>query len=141
MSRAFEAEDSVVSHQRRAVKTAGGGVASHELVSALFRTFYKWGSARTGVALSVSTTVGGVLGEIVSGPVIDKLMERARKRTGRVRPEARLHGMWPAIFLLPAGLLMFGFCIENHELKHSYIGVTVGMALTCKSLLCCPESF
>lgn len=41
-----------------------------QTVSALFRTYYKWGSARTGVALSVSTTIGGVLGEIVSGPVI-----------------------------------------------------------------------
>ncbi|KAJ7739364.1 MFS general substrate transporter [Mycena metata] len=108
-----------------------GSVMPNQTVSALFRTFYKWGSARTGVALSVSTTIGGVLGEIVSGPVIDKLMERTRKRTGRVRPEARLHGMWPAIFLLPAGLLMFGFSIENHALKHSYVGVTVGMALTC----------
>lgn len=39
--------------------------------------------------------------------------------------------MWPAIFLLPAGLLMFGFSIANHELKHSYIGATVGMAVTC----------
>lgn len=43
--------------------------------------------------------------------------------------------MWPAIILLPAGLIMFGFCIENHEMKHSYVGVTVGMALTCKSFL------
>ncbi|KAF8202617.1 MFS general substrate transporter [Mycena galopus ATCC 62051] len=104
-----------------------------QTVSALFRTYYKWGSARTGVALSVSTFVGGVLGEIVSGPVIDKLMERARKREGHVLliSEFRLHGMWPAIFLLPAGLLMFGFSIANHELKHSYIGTTVGMALTC----------
>lgn len=40
--------------------------------------------------------------------------------------------MWPAIFLLPAGLLMFGFSIENHELKHSYVGATVGMAVSCK---------
>ncbi|KAJ6600945.1 MFS general substrate transporter [Mycena vulgaris] len=102
-----------------------------QTVSALFRTYYKWGSARTGVALSVSTTIGGVLGEVVSGPVIDKLMERSRKRSGRVRPESRLHGMWPAIFLLPAGLLMFGFSIENHALTHSYIGATVGMAVTC----------
>ncbi|KAJ7761199.1 MFS general substrate transporter [Mycena maculata] len=108
-----------------------GSVLPAQTVSALFRTFYHWGSARTGVALSVSTTIGGVLGEIVSGPVIDKLMERSRKREGRVHPESRLHGMWPAIFLLPAGLLMFGFSIENHELKHSYIGATVGMAVTC----------
>ncbi|KAJ7146602.1 MFS general substrate transporter [Mycena epipterygia] len=108
-----------------------GSVMPAQTVSALFRTYYKWGSARTGVALSVSTTIGGVLGEIASGPVIDKLMERSRKRSGRVRPESRLHGMWPAIFLLPAGLLIFGFSIDNHELKHSYIGATVGMAVTC----------
>ncbi|KAJ7264475.1 MFS general substrate transporter [Mycena haematopus] len=108
-----------------------GSVMPAQTVSALFRTFYKWGSARTGVALSVSTTIGGVLGEVVSGPVIDKLMERSRKREGRVRPEARLHGMWPAIVLLPGGLLMFGFSIAHHELTHSYIGVTVGMAITC----------
>ncbi|KAJ7463674.1 MFS general substrate transporter [Mycena latifolia] len=106
-----------------------GGILT--TVSGLFRTYYKWGSARTGVALSVSTTIGGVLGEFVSGPIIDKLMERSRKREGRVRPESRLHGMWPAIFLLPAGLLMFGFCIEHHALKNSYVGATVGMAITC----------
>ncbi|KAF7289002.1 MFS general substrate transporter [Mycena indigotica] len=111
-----------------------GSVMPAQTVSALFRTFYQWRSARTGVALSVSTTVGGVLGEVVSGPVIDKLLERSRKREGRVRPEARLHGMWPAVFLLPAGLLMFGFCIANHELKHSYVGATVGMAITCFSV-------
>ncbi|KAJ6527775.1 hypothetical protein B0H19DRAFT_1083863 [Mycena capillaripes] len=39
--------------------------------------------------------------------------------------------MWPAIFVLPAGLLLFGFSIANHKLKHSYIGATVGMTLTC----------
>ncbi|KAJ6556439.1 hypothetical protein B0H19DRAFT_1235573 [Mycena capillaripes] len=113
-----------------------------QTVSALFRTYYKWGLARTGVALSVSTTIGGVLGEIVSGPVIDKLMDRSRKRTGRPSPrdaysqshniiQSRLHGMWPTIFFLPAGLLMFGFSIANHDLEHSYIGATVGMAVTC----------
>lgn len=37
--------------------------------SALFRTFYGWKSARTGLALSLSTTIGGVLGEIIAGPV------------------------------------------------------------------------
>ncbi|KAJ6527777.1 major facilitator superfamily domain-containing protein [Mycena capillaripes] len=70
-----------------------------QTVSALFRTYYKWGSARTGVALSVSTTIGGVLGEVVSGPVIDKLIARSRKRTGRVRPESRSVSSLP--YLLP----------------------------------------
>ncbi|KAF7320698.1 MFS general substrate transporter [Mycena chlorophos] len=111
-----------------------GSVMPAQTVSALFRVYYGWGSARTGVALSVSTTIGGVLGEVVSGPVIDKLLERSRKREGRVRPEVRLHGMWPAAILLPGGLLMFGFCIANHELKHSYVGAAVGMAITCFSV-------
>ncbi|KAJ7225197.1 major facilitator superfamily domain-containing protein [Mycena rebaudengoi] len=62
-----------------------GSVMPAQTVSALFRTYYHWASARTGVALSVSTTIGGVLGEVVSGPVIDKLMERSRKREGHVR--------------------------------------------------------
>ncbi|KAF7378344.1 MFS general substrate transporter [Mycena sanguinolenta] len=108
-----------------------GSVMPSQTVSALFHTYYKWGSAHTGIALSVSTITGSILGETVSGPVIDKLMERSRKREGRVRPESRLHGMWPAIILLPAGLLMFGFSIAHHELTHSYIGVTVSMTLTC----------
>ncbi|KAJ7075600.1 MFS general substrate transporter [Mycena belliarum] len=108
-----------------------GSVMPAQTVSALFRIFYKWRSARTGVTLSVSTTIGGVLGELVSGPVIDKLMERSRKRSGRVRPEVRLHGIWPAMILLPGGLLMFGFCIANHELPRSYIGAAVSMAITC----------
>ncbi|KAJ7614768.1 major facilitator superfamily domain-containing protein [Mycena rosella] len=90
-----------------AVALTLGSVMPSKTVSALFRTCYKWNSARTGVALSVSTTIGGVLGEVtVSGPVIDKLMERSRKREGCVRPESRLHGIWPAIFLLPADLLI-----------------------------------
>lgn len=37
--------------------------------SALFKTFYGWKSARTGLALTLSTTIGGVLGEIIAGPV------------------------------------------------------------------------
>ncbi|KAF7312921.1 MFS general substrate transporter [Mycena kentingensis (nom. inval.)] len=108
-----------------------GSVMPAQTVSALFRNFYGWRSARTGVALSVSTTVGGVLGEVVAGPVIDKLLERSRKREGRVRPEVRLHGIWPAVVLLPAGLLIFGFSIHNNEAKNSYVGATVGMAITC----------
>lgn len=46
-----------------------GSVGPAQTASALFRTFYKWKSARTGLALSLSSTIGGVLGEIIAGPV------------------------------------------------------------------------
>ncbi|KAF7378204.1 MFS general substrate transporter [Mycena sanguinolenta] len=120
----------ILDHSSDSLALSLFSVMPSQTVSALFRTYYKWGSAHTGIALSVSTTIGGILGEIVSGPDIDKLMERSRKREGHVCPESRLHGMWPAIILLPTGLLMFGFSITHHELTHSYIGVTVSMALT-----------
>ncbi|KAF7342423.1 MFS general substrate transporter [Mycena venus] len=89
------------------------------------------------VVLAFFGAVAYTLGSVMPAQTVsalfkkDKLLERSRRREGRVRPEARLHGMWPAAFLLPAGLLVFGFSISNHELKHSYIGVTIGMAVTC----------
>ena len=46
-----------------------GSVGPAQTSSALFRTFYKWKSARTGLALSLSSTIGGVLGEVIAGPV------------------------------------------------------------------------
>ncbi|KAJ7794078.1 major facilitator superfamily domain-containing protein [Mycena olivaceomarginata] len=88
-----------------------GSVMPAQTVSALFRTYYKWGSARTGVALVKREYLPLEVysGEIVSGPCHrtppsprpylsnphltaywqDKLMERSRKRDGRVRPESR----------------------------------------------------
>ncbi|KAJ7673222.1 hypothetical protein DFH06DRAFT_1123947 [Mycena polygramma] len=99
-----------------------------QTVSALFRTYYKWGSARTGVALSMSTTTGGLLGELVSGPVIDELMERSRKHEGHIARNVAGNISPPH-----RGLLMFGFSIMNHELEQSYIGATVGIAVTSKS--------
>ena len=70
--------------------------------SALFRIYYGWQSARTGLALSLSTTIGGVLGEVIAGPVTvstrasselstfntdfclqDRLISRSRLKTGK----------------------------------------------------------
>lgn len=107
-----------------------GSVMPALTCSALFKVFYKWKSARTGVALSVSTTIGGVLGEIVAGPVTDRLISRSRQKTGKLHHEQRLKAMFPGAVLLPAGLLIFGFSIENSHLKDSYIGACVGMAVS-----------
>jgi len=108
-----------------------GSVMPAQTVSALFRTYYNWHSAHTGVALSLSTTIGGVLGEIFAGPVTDRLILSSRKREGRVVPEARLQAMYPGVVLLPIGLVIFGLMIKFHDLKNSFVGVCVAMALTC----------
>ena len=99
---------------------------------ALFHTFYGWDSAHTGVALSVSTTVGGVLGEIVAGPVTDKLMRSARKRAnGKVKPESRLHAMWSGFTLMPIGLVIFGAMLRFHSIQNSWVGACIAMGVTC----------
>lgn len=109
-----------------------GSVMPAQTVSALFRTYYQWNSAHTGVALSLSTTVGGVLGEIIAGPVTDRLMSTARKRAGgQVKPESRLHAMWPGFILMPIGLVIFGCMIRFHELKNSWVGACFAMGITC----------
>ncbi|KAJ7598968.1 MFS general substrate transporter [Mycena floridula] len=109
-----------------------GSVMPAQTVSALFRTYYNWHSAHTGVALSLSTTIGGVLGELFAGPVTDRLILASRmKAQGRILPERRLHAMWPGAVLLPIGLVIFGLMIRFHELKNSWVGVCIAMGTTC----------
>jgi hypothetical protein len=101
------------------------------VIQALFHTYYGWDSAHTGVALSVSSTVGGVLGEVIAGPVTDRLMRIARTGAdGKVKPESRLHAMWPGVVLLPAGLLIFGFMIRFHKMHNSWVGACIAIGLT-----------
>lgn len=106
-----------------------GSVAPAQTVSALFKTYYGWASARTGLTLSLSTTIGGVLGEFVAGPVTDILVRRGRKRTGKLHHEERLKAMIPGVILLPIGLLIFGFCIKNYTAESSYVGAAVALAV------------
>lgn len=100
-------------------------------MQALFHTYYGWNSAHTGVALSVSTTVGGVLGEIMAGQVTDKLMRSARKHAnGQVKPESRLHAMWSGLISMPIGLVIFGAMIRFHSVENSWVGACIAIGVT-----------
>ncbi|KAH8922967.1 MFS general substrate transporter [Atractiella rhizophila] len=97
----------------------------------LFHELYGYKAGRTGLVLSLSTTIGGVAGELVAGPVIDRLMATYRKRNeGKVIPEWRLYGMWPGAILLPIGLIIFGVCIHFSD-RVSVAGPAAGAAITC----------
>jgi hypothetical protein len=59
-------------------------------------------------------------------------MYAARKKAGgEIKPESRLHAMWPGVFLLPVGLVIFGLMIRFHDLKNSDVGACIAMATTC----------
>jgi hypothetical protein len=66
--------------------------------------FYQFPVGRIGLCLSLSTTIGGVLGELAAGPVIDRLLHNARAKGDAPLPETRLKGMYPAVVLLPVSL-------------------------------------
>lgn len=106
-----------------------GSVLPALTVSKAFALTYHFKPAKTGVCLFVATFFGGVLGEVVAGPVIDRQMRRYReKNAGKVSAEQRLLGVIPSVPILVAGLLIFGLIIQK---KGSYVAVCFGMALTC----------
>lgn len=61
----------------------------------------------------------------------DRLIQRSRKKTGKLHHEQRLLATIPGAVLLPMGLLIYGFCIQYNEAKDSYIGACIAMAVSC----------
>jgi hypothetical protein len=96
--------------------------------AAAFGSIYKFNTAQVGLAIGVSTTVGSVLGELVSGSVSDKVFYLANKRQGgNAEPESRLHATWPGAFLLPAGVVIEGVCLQYHtHWSGPVIGIGIG---------------
>ena len=100
-------------------------------------------AGRTGLLLSLATTIGGVLGEFLAGPVIDRRLDRSRKAGQKIIPEQRLLGLAPAPLIFIAGFLIFGLAFQ---FKLTYVAVAIGMALTCLALqvvttpICAPTS-
>ncbi|GAA5972353.1 hypothetical protein JCM21900_005211 [Sporobolomyces salmonicolor] len=104
-----------------------GSVLPAQSWSAVAKEYYHWKSAETGISLSVTTAVGGVLGEIFSGPIIDRMMTKSRLQSGGAyAAETRLKGMVLGAFLLPVGLLIYGWTVEKY-----YYGACIGAAVTC----------
>ncbi|KAJ9610851.1 hypothetical protein H2200_005628 [Cladophialophora chaetospira] len=101
-------------------------------VAAIFTEFFHWNTMQIGLAFGTSLTLGGVLGECVSGWVVDSIVKRARKRLGRdPEPEVRLKAIWLGEIIVPIGLLMYGFCLQYHTV---WILPILGMGLACFGL-------
>ena len=93
----------------------------------IFLKVYKYKPYQTGVLLGVPLTVGSVIGELVAGGLSDWISEkRALARKGVRKPEDRLLALFPAIVLLPLGIIIEGVCLTH---KSPPIGTGFGIAI------------
>ncbi|KAL6246664.1 hypothetical protein RBB50_005971 [Rhinocladiella similis] len=101
-------------------------------VAAIFTKFFHWNTLTIGLTYGASLTIGGILGECVSGWVVDYIVKRERKRLGRdPEPEVRLKAIWMGEVVVPAGLLIYGFCLQYHT---AWIAPILGMGIACFGL-------
>ncbi|KAK5204663.1 hypothetical protein LTR99_006854 [Exophiala xenobiotica] len=102
-------------------------------VAAIFTEFFHWNTLTIGLTYGASLTLGGILGECVSGWVVDHIVKRERKRLGGrdPEPEVRLKAIWMGEIIVPAGLLIYGFCLAYHT---AWIAPILGMGIACFGL-------
>ncbi|KAL1966126.1 hypothetical protein VTN77DRAFT_4874 [Rasamsonia byssochlamydoides] len=96
-------------------------------VAAIFSTRFGWNTLQIGLGYGGALSIGGVLGELMAGMVIDAIVIREQKKLGRADPppEVRLKAIWPGAILCPAGLLIYGFTIQY---RVHWMAPLVGMA-------------
>ena len=101
-------------------------------VASIFEKFFGWDTLIIGLAYGGSLTVGGCLGELCAGWVVDLIVKRERRRLGHdPEPEVRLRAIWPGEILVPAGLLIYGFTLQYHTV---WIAPILGMGIACFGL-------
>lgn len=101
-------------------------------VAAIFLEFFHWDTLKIGLTYGASLSLGGILGECISGWVVDAIVKRERIRLGRdPEPEVRLKAIWLGEILVPGGLLIYGFCLQYHT---TWIAPILGMAIACCGL-------
>lgn len=90
-------------------------------VAAIFTETWHWPTLTIGLTYGSALTIGGILGELCAGWVVDALYIRAQRRhthaggLGAAPPEARLKCIWPGEILIPSALLIYGFTLHYHE--------------------------
>ncbi|KAI2463288.1 major facilitator superfamily domain-containing protein [Annulohypoxylon bovei var. microspora] len=96
-------------------------------VAILFTNTYHFQSGAIGLMLGLPLLIGSMLGEIMSGPFSDWIMHRYTKRHGGKRkPEARLPASLGSMLLCPAGIIIYGVCLQR---KTHWMGPVMGMAI------------
>jgi MFS family permease len=97
-------------------------------VTVIFTEFFKWNTLDIGLGYGLALTIGGSLGELAAGWVVDYIVKRERRKLGGQdpEPEARLKAIWTGEILVPAGLLIYGFCLQYRTV---WIAPLLGMGI------------
>lgn len=92
-----------------------------------FGSIYHFNTAQIGMAIGLSTFIGTLVGELLAGPVSDRILYLQTKRSGGAfRPEARLQAIWPGFLLCPAGVIIEGVCLQYHT---HWAGPVIGIGI------------
>ncbi|KAK6394937.1 hypothetical protein LTR65_001125 [Meristemomyces frigidus] len=102
-------------------------------VTSIFTKFFHWDTLDVGLAYGAALTIGGSLGELCAGMVVDAIVKREKKRLGGrdPEPEVRLRAIWTGEILVPTGLLIYGFCIQYRTV---WVAPILGMGIACFGL-------
>ena len=88
---------------------------------------YHWKSGQIGLCLGTSLVIGSFLAEAVTGHVTDLVLYLDSKRNNGIRrPEARLYQTLIGAVFQPVGLMVYGFCIQNHK---GWVASSAGLAI------------
>ena len=92
-----------------------------------FGSIYHFDTAQIGMAIGLSTFAGTLIGEVLAGPVSDRILYLYRRSHGGVaKPEARLQGTWPGAFLIVAGVIIEGVTLQY---KTHWSGPVLGISI------------
>ena len=106
--------------------------------SSITKKLYDFDTGQVGVFLGVPLTVGCLIGELCTGWISDKMINRyAARHNGYRKPEVRLYLAVLALFL-PIGVIIYGVCVDHRTpwaalaiaMAVASIGVQVGTTLT-----------
>lgn len=98
-------------------------------VAHIFTEFFGWSTLVIGLAYGGALTIGGSLGELAGGLVVDAIVKQKRKMLGHdPEPEARLQAIWTGEVLVPTGLLIYGFTLQYHA---HWFAPLFGMGVAC----------
>ena len=93
-------------------------------VASIFSKEFKWDTLQIGLGYGGALTIGGSLGELAAGLVLDALVQKKMRGDVDFQPEMRLRAIWHGEILVPAGLLIYGFTMQY---KTFWVGPLMGM--------------
>ncbi|OAA63411.1 Major facilitator superfamily domain, general substrate transporter [Niveomyces insectorum RCEF 264] len=97
-------------------------------VAILFTKIYHFNTGIIGLMLGLPLLIGSALGELLSGPFSDYVVYRyASRHNGNRKPEARLPASLGSLILCPAGIIIYGVCLQHQT---HWMGPVMGMAIS-----------